>query len=261
MNLKNYLTLVLATAAAASFAEVTTSTTLCRIEVTSGATNTIVALPLKTVNGMEATIDVSKLVMTDNLHNGDELMYWDTTTVAGGVWARWVLTAGAWAAQEVHYTVSGDDKVYTPDGTALACGKGLWLNRKGAGTNVADPFYLYGEVLSGSGATVAASLGTTAAPVYTLMGATGGNSLQVNKLVEKKTSGSFTDGDQILVSDNAGGKKTYTYKAAKSNFCYRAYDAVNHKIVWTEVDENTFTIPAGQGFWYVSVGGNPVFTL
>ena len=269
MNMKSLFALAVVTAAGAASASVTTGNTLCRIEVASTATNTIVAVPFAKVSDTSAQIPVTELVMTDNLSAGDTILHWN-----GSTWDGWIITvdsetkAKSWTA-----TVISENLSYSQSepaaGTALARGDAIWVNR----SSTEAPFYIYGQVSSAEAtSTAVAPSSSDAPPVATMMSAptTDATGFQLNTLVGKKTSGNFADGDMIVVanpSDTVFGRKEYVYKSDKGNFCTKTettstvtiggvqYTAVTGT-EWTVIGDDV-KVPVGEGFWYVSKGGDP----
>lgn len=263
MNMKSLIALTALTAAGAASAAVTSGNTLCRIEIDSGATNTIVAVPLVKI-GDGSAIPVTELVLTDNLSTGDTLLHKN-----GNKWEAWVVANSAWTPLTI---VEGMDASWTKGAAdaTLSRGDAVWVNRQ-------DPtkkFYVYGQVTTDA-ATATALAGSSNSPAYTMMSAptTDPAGFQLNTLVQRKTDGAFADGDTIVVVDSSNaqfGRKEYVYKSDKGAFCTLTattstitiggvqYTSVTGQ-TWTLVAD-TVKIPVGAGFWYVSKGGNPTFT-
>lgn len=271
MNMKSLIALTALTAAGAASAEVISGNTLCRIEVDSGAASTIVAVPLVKI-GDGSAIPVTELVLTNNLTVGDTILHYN----ASKKWDAWVITENSgvktWTPTVI--SVGSNNSTTEPAaGTALARGDAIWVNR--AVTN--EPFYVYGQV-AGSSATAATSTvekGGADTPEYTMLSAptTDPAGFQLNTLVGKKASengGAFADGDTIVVVDSSNaqfGRKEYVYKSSERQFCTLTvttskitiggveYTSVTGQS-WTPVPD-TVKIPVGEGFWYVSKGGDP----
>lgn len=256
MNMKSLIALTALTAAGAASAEVISGNTLCRIEVDSGATNTIVAVPLVKI-GDGSAIPVTELVLTDNLSNGDTLLHKN-----GNKWEAWVVANSAWTPLTI---VEGMDASWTKGAAnaTLSRGDAVWVNRQ-------DPtkkFYIYGQVTTAA-ATATALAGSSNSPAYTMMSAptTDPAGFQLNTLAVKRSAGVFADGDKIVVVDpNARLKRReYTYKTSTGNFSVES-DVLDptygypNGVTWTAVG-NDVLIPVGCGFWYVSVGGNPTIS-
>lgn len=261
MNIKSLLTLATLTAAGTAAAAVYSNNTLCRIEINSAAKSTIVAVPLAKVGTGDPTkvgtgdpIPVTELVLTDNLENGDTLLHWNKTDEN---WEAWSVNGSAWKPLTI---TQGMDTTWTKgaDTATLARGDAIWVNR----SNTSKSFYIYGQVATGGETTVVPPT-DPATVAYTMMAAptTDKDGFQLNTLVGKKTTGSFADGDMIVVSnpsDSKFGRMEYTFKSEKENFC--SLEATRDDqdkvtgIAWKVVNA---TVPVGEGFWYVSKGGDP----
>ncbi len=271
MNMKSLIALSALTTAGVASAMVASDNTLCRIEVNSGTTNTIVAVPFVKVGLGNVNIPVSELVLTDNLDVGDTLLHRNGTS-----WDTWeiVETTGSKSWSPVLTSENSETNQADPaENTALARGDAIWVVRASA----AKPFYIYGQITNATAtaATSTAVEGSETVPAYTMMSAptTDPAGFQLSTLVGKKSAGAFADGDTIVVVDPSNttfGRKEYVYKSDKTAFCTLTVTTSEITIAgtkyttvtgqtWTPVDA-TVKIPAGEGFWYVSKGGDPTFT-
>ena len=231
MNAKTILSLTVLGAVTAASAAVTTDNTLCRIEVASGTKNTIVAVPLKTIAGTDETIKLTDLVLTDNLSEGDYILH-----KGSNGWESWRVSAeGKWTSVAV--SEDGVTAVSGPD-TAMSRGDAFWLVRKDA----TKSFYLYGEVID----TKAADL--TIGSGYTMMGNTALEPVVINSIT---FNGTPKTGDKIAIATTKGiGAKEYTYNGTEWTEATLALDA--NGVLRPTVKVTDATIPAGQGFWYIS---------
>ena len=231
MNAKTILSLTVLSVVTAASAAVTTDNTLCRIEVASGTKNTIVAVPLKTIAGTDETIKLTDLVLTDNLSVGDHILHKKGTS-----WEAWAVNdSNNWEAMPV-----SDDGITTVTGTdsEMPRGDAFWLVRKDA----TKSFYLYGEVID----TKAADL--TIGSGYTMMGNTALEPVAINSI---KFNGTQKKGDKIAIATTKGiGAKEYTYNGTEWTEATLALD--NNGVLRPTVKVTDATIPAGQGFWYIS---------
>lgn len=247
MNMKSLFALTAMAAVGAASAAVTTGNTLCRIEVNSGTTNTIVAVPV--VKIAEGTaIPVDKLVLTNNLAHGDTLLHWSSTKEK---WEAWVIANSGWSPMSVS---EGMQTTMTQgaENATLTRGDAIWVNRNNS--DVSKPFYIYGQVATAP-ATSTAVIGTSAEPIYTMMGNPTLAAVALNKSGLWPTEGAnkVAEGDTIAISAvNNFGRKEYTYKSDKGGWC--TYGRVNGVKQWILTAD---TIDAGCGFWYISRGGNP----
>lgn len=231
MNMKKVMTLAALTAAGAASAAVMTTNTLCRIEVASGTKNTIVSVPLKTIAVTGETIKLTDLVLTDNLAEGDYILHKGATG-----WESWMVSKeGKWTSVAV--SDAGVTTVTGPD-TAMPRGDAFWLVRSDA----SNSFYLYGEVID------TAAAGLTIGSGYTMMGNTALEPVAINSI--KFTGKQPKAGDKIAIATTAGiGAKEYTYNGTEWT---EATLALDNGVLRPTVTKTAATIPAGQGFWYIS---------
>ena len=231
MNAKTILSLTVLGAVTAASAAVTTDNTLCRIEVASGTKSTIVAVPLKTIAGTGETIKLTDLVLTDNLVKDDYILH-----KGSNGWESWMVSEeGKWTSVAV--SEDGVTAVSGPD-TAMSRGDAFWLVRKDA----TKSFYLYGEVID----TKAADL--TIGSGYTMMGNTALEPVAINSIT---FNGTPKTGDKIAIATTKGiGAKEYTYNGTEWTEATLALDA--NGVLRPTVTKTAATIPAGQGFWYIS---------
>lgn len=230
MNMKKVMTLAALTAAGAASAVVTTDNTLCRIEVASGTKNTIVSVPLKQVAGADDSIKLTDLVLTDNLAEGDYILHKGATG-----WESWMVSKeGKWTSVAV--SDAGVTTVTGPD-TAMPRGDAFWLVRSDA----SNSFYLYGEVIDTDAENLTIGSG------YTMMGNTALEPVAINSIT---FNGTKKKGDKIAIATTAGiGAKEYTYNGTEWT---EATLTPDNGVLRPTVTKTAATIPAGQGFWYIS---------
>ena len=240
MKLKAFVAAGLVVSASCAMAVVTSGNTLCRIQVDSSSTETILAVPLIEIGGSDQAITITNLVTTTGLSENDTLMYND-----GENWYSWhVNENGNWEA--VNTTVGGKTTTAATN-AQFARGRGVWLVRGNASKN--NPIFLYGQCDAGT-TTTAFTSGTKAQPKYTLMG----NPKEAAFAPNSKTWTRCVKGDKIAYADATGKAATFTYRpeiGEGGSWCEAQFDA-NGDMTWVATSK---TIPAGQGFWYVSVGG------
>lgn len=253
MNMKSLIALTALTAAGAASAAVTSGNTLCRIEVASRTKNTIVAVPLVKI-GDGSAIPANELVLTDNLSTNDKLLHWNTTSEKWEAWA--VNASGAWEG----LTISDKNSTWvTPEASVtLTRGDAVWVERADA----TKSFYVYGQVTTDAATATTLVRGTAAEPVYTMVG----NPLTTDKVVSALTfTGSPATGDSIMWGDSSaiGELKKLTYNGSQwGSFVSTPFEIkgrIVNKTTWQA--STTDTIPAGQGFWYVSNGGEGPLTV
>ena len=245
MNTKTLLALAALTVVGTASAVVTSANTLCRIEVNSGTKSTIIAVPLVKV-GDGSGIPANQLVLTDNLNVGDTILHWNGTT-----WDAWVVAEN----EETHAkywnptVISEGSKNSTSapaEGTALACGEAIWVNRTSQGADLTKPFFIYGQVAATT-AKMPKITRASGAPTYIMMGNTALADVAITAL---PLNGTPAEGDKIAVSATTGlGVKEYTWKdGAWKEATLGLVEGVLKPTVKTTED----TIPAGQGFWYIA---------
>ncbi len=232
-------------AAASSADAVITGGNVCGLmNVPSNARETLIAVPWVTVGGGDATMKVANLVKTDTLSAGDELYFYD-----GSTYYRWVLTNGTWTPTATTKKVNGQNLTLTAPGAdyAIARGKGLWLVRQDASKEI----WLYGQH-DASAVSVTITAGTASAPAYTLIANPNTAAYDLNA---KGVTGTVGD---MIVFGGSEGQTLYTYKATGWTRKVETQKTVGSKTMTVKKDSTDgCTIPAGQGAWYVSVGGSP----
>ena len=241
MNRKTFLLFFVAAVSIPLFSAVTTGNTLCRIKVESSTRDTLISLPLVDVGASGDSVNITKIVLTDNLSDGDTLM-----AKVDGSWQTWRLWGGVWSGVT---TVSGDEAHASLPDAAFARGTSIILRRTG---DLTKPIYLYGEFKNES------KTQTPVAEGWTLMG----NALPADFPINKEgfwtaNGGSPSVGDQIVVPASTGlGVKEYIWGSVDgNNFGWVALTMKMENDVLVATKELTSDqVPAGQGFWYRSVG-------
>ncbi|MCQ2389926.1 MAG: hypothetical protein MJ240_00770 [Kiritimatiellae bacterium] len=127
------------------------------LKVNSSDTNTLVALPWKTLTPSAtdpANITAAKVVLPETLSNGDYLLYYD------GGFKGWVLSGGAWTPI-ASSTAIGTITAAAATATELQRGQAIWVIR----SDTSKPIYLCGQYLATKGeADVAAGGSLLASP-------------------------------------------------------------------------------------------------
>lgn len=220
-------------------------------EVTSSDKNTIVAVSYEDLDpSIKSGIAVSNLVKTTNLTVGDQLVIY-----VDGEYSSWILAQEGdgkpkyWAKNEVTFMIKADGS--STEGTGLEAsesirtvGTGIWLVRNAdykPGTEF--KFYLYGKPVSAPQTTIAGG-------AVNLVGNPTPNPVTLTEGLEGMLKGA-TKGDRIEVPGGTGilGRLVYTYDGTQ----WQTFGS-DHKLT-----PGLPTIPANQGFWYVSKGGS--FTM
>lgn len=247
MNFKTLMAFSAALVCTSLWAIVTTGNTLCRIVVESRTKDTIISLPLVDVGGSGDSISITKMVLAENLSDGDTLL-----ARVGGVWQTWMLQNGVWGGVR---TVSGDETISSSPNAAFERGTAIILRRTGSDSDLTKPIYLYGEFKN------AAKEQTPVAGGWTLMGNALPSDFEINKegfWTANKKSPSV--GDKLIIPVATGvGVKEYTWgtlgegENARTGWIAAEFQMQNNVLVAEKVLTQD-SIPAGQGFWYQSVG-------
>lgn len=239
--------------------EITSSNVLGILPVTSSAKRTIVSVPWCAMSATDnAAIQVSNVVKTANLTTGDMLHYVNSD----GSYLSWRL---AGEAGDVKFwesvVIATEGEVSTSPAAhnqTVARGNCIVLIRQNPGTKDAPAtFYLYGQVGTSS-ASVETSVvaGTADTPAYTLIGAPTAAAWSVNGI----TWDSVNEKDMICITLENGFQKFLTFQNEKWGSKEPVFDEVNKIQTGEEWTEYKTSIPAGQGVWYVSYGGEPTIT-
>lgn len=242
MKTRNVLLALAAAAAVPAFA-FTGNNTCGLVRIESGSANTVIGVPWVEV-GTGADVTVAKLVSTANLTEGDELRYY-----SAGIWYGWTLGASGWEAMT---SATETDQLKAPGETetALTRGKALVLIRKG---DLTKPFYLYGQYDSTSiTSSQALTRGTAENPVYTLLASPKAEAFTLGANAISNPGA----GDQIIIYNADGSQTIYTRNDSGAWGRYvegEPFEIPGFGSFPSSVWE-TATIPAGQGFWYVSRG-------
>lgn len=253
MNCKS-LSIIAALSIAPLFAEVQTGNTFCRIAVTPGTANVMLSIPLSAC-GTGGDIQVTDLVLTTDLSEGTVLKAESSTSDTG--WNVWEIQNGSWVATTTA-NAETQSQSEAPAKATLSRGRAVWLERPSGDKD--KTIYLYGQ-LNETQASTQVRPGSPSEPVFTLLGNSKPEDFKLSN------AGKWTgckDGDQILLTLNGKNKiVTRKEKEKESKWVTLSTQVVDDvlNVVETAVTaENDVIVPAGQGFWYRSVGGNPIIT-
>lgn len=245
MNFKTFMAFSAALACTSLWAAVTTGNTLCRIAVESETKDTIISLPLVDVGGLGDSICITNMVLTENLSNGDTLM-----AKIDEKWQTWMLQNGIWGGAT---TVSGDETISSSPNAVFNRGAAIILRRTGSLTK---PIYLYGEFKN------AAKEQTPAREGWTLMGNALPSDFEINKDgFWTANNSSPSVGDKLVIPVSTGlGVKEYTWgtlgegENATTGWITATMSKNEDGVLVSTKVISEDVIPAGQGFWYKSVG-------
>lgn len=204
--------------------------------VSGGASDTVVGVPFSGYDGGQTT--VSNLLPATAVPVGAELF----RCADGGAYERWTRESTSWTAQK---TFSVDKMGTREDYDAfseaadlrqVANGTGLWLSQKNGNANA---ICLFGSVPTNG---VAAKIVTT---VTDRTAALVANPHETGKALEITDAAA---GDTIQLPTSAGPLRTYRYRQnASGQMEWASWENGTSKVGLPE-------IPAGTGFWYVSMG-------
>lgn len=225
------------------------------LRVDSYAKETIISVPWISTDLAGGDIKESNLVLTSNLTDGDQLLYY-TASRAGSQastfsYLGWQLKknadgTGTW---EPMTTVSKNRIAVAPDSNEQTTprGAGLIIIRP---TNYTTPIYLYGQYDKTPNATTVATTGTKTAPVYTLLAPSGPDGVNLN--ASGVMTGTPNPQDSIIL--NNGHMLNYL----EGRWCRMVFDPLTKK---NKPDESEATLAPGIGVWYVSRGASTGVTF
>ena len=217
------------------------------MRIDSSAPNTLVALPWKSLGpnaSAPAAITAANVVMTNNLVNGDWLIYYD------GGYKGWCLADGVWqpTATVEAEKVGGVAVSAAAASATLDRGQAIWVVRKvQTGRDLTKPFYLYGQHLAAtsadnatvsSGGKLLASPNTTAAFDISAAG--------------KITGAVAGDVIQLPAATDNVMPTRYEYKDGAWGYWAESTEVVGGRTLLVKTWTTTgLTIPAGRGFMYI----------
>ncbi len=236
--------------AAAAFAdgEYTDGKVVGWARVESPNARTIIGVPWLKVGG-DGSVEVAKLVKTDNLTVGDKLYVFDD-----GTWYFYELDASkAWVAGTTANANASPVKAGDPSAATVARGKALIIER----ASTSEPFYLYGKYgeleQSESSATVAAKTGDKAQ--LTLLASPKLAEVDVN--AKGFITGEINAGDMIIMPVSGGYTTSYTRNTDNTAWVKKTTvtkQKFGKTITVETLTSDGCTIPLGTGFWYSRAG-------
>lgn len=229
----------LAIAAASTALAVESSNTFGILRVDSTAAQTIVSVPWLAAGG--GSIKVKDVVKTANLTKGDQLYRYN-----GSEYQLWVLGDNGWEGA----TSVSTDKIQASQGDdeVLNRGDALILVRQ----TYSSPFYLYGQYTA-SEATLNVARGTAETPAYSLVAP----SKTTDTALDSLANANVGKNDTVIVKDSSGNMRVLSCRntASDEDPVYKWGNVRN--IFGTETFTAVeVTVPAGEGFWYISRGGS-----
>ena len=229
-----------ATAACAEVTEIQSSNTFGVMKVTCSTQKAVICTPwVAAVTAGE--IALKDLVMTAGLDEDDAIILYKD-----GAFKGWTLKNGAWQGTPI---ASVGGTVTAGDNEAIKRGAGFWFVKK----NFSDPYdvYLYGQD------TAAAAEATVAANAYTLVA----NPRTSPVALTTALAGvSAVAGDKVQVPNGNNPARVYTFKnSAWGKSVKKEIGNGQFALTWAAATAEA-TLPAGQGFWYISKGGQGTIT-
>lgn len=216
------------------------------LRVDSTSAQTIVSIPWEAPGG--GVIKVKDAIKTANLTKGDQLYYYDTTA-ATPAYKLWVLDDNGWVgATTVKGEGDGKGIVTASAGgdEELARGGALILVRK----EPSKPFYLYGQYTADA-ASLNVVKGTVEKPAYSLVAPAATTATLLDSLASENVGAK----DTVFVRDSSGNTRALVCRQQNGEY---KWGIARPESMWSENEIFTsvpITIPAGEGFWYVSYGG------
>ena len=267
---KMFLIIMALSAFAVGAADVFSSNTFAVTEVTSSATNTIIAIPWTgyTPDGsQDLDVRVDRLVSPRNLVAGDLLLV-PTSEVSYAAWSLVESDAanGAMAWEPIataelfasNIATNRNPLIKNNDGEAsIARGYGMWLIRQ----DPTKPFYLYGQWAKG-GKSVTVEQGTATVPAYTMLADPLLREVDINTdLVWEDVN----TADSVVITTDANTTLNCKWDSASRKWYHVELQKITKGSITVsksvKVYDSGMTVPAGAGFWYVSRGGAPTVTF
>lgn len=136
--------------------------------------------------------------------------------------------------------------------TSIAVGDCIKLSR--TGTNLSDPFYLYGLI-----PTITDKVQEAAADDWTLIANPNPESTKISAIATKAST-TFVEGDKIILMPKANSAVSeYVYDGSK--WVYYTYGSDNDGfLTFQENNAAEIEIPAGEGFFFIAKESNRTFT-
>ena len=217
--------------------------------------NTLVSLPWRSLGpstNSPMPVTAANVVMTNNLVNGDYLLYYDANAGKPG-YKGWCLANGVWTPVS-QATVNGLSVTEPAENVVLERGQAIWVIRGGGNRDLTDSyFYLYGQYDSSPVETLVPTNGALLANPVGI--GTGGDIFTVSD--EKISNAAIGDEIRVPLGDNelpkvirkfSDGWKTKVPYTSTIQGPPGADSIVVGSNNWEAVNLN---VPAGQGFMYI----------
>lgn len=218
--------------------KVASETTIGVLAVTNAPKTAIIGVPWKSLAGGDISVD--KLVRTENLTKGDQIMVYDSST---GDYKAWALNEGkTW--DEVA-TVTANESPMNPgaaSATSVARGSGVWLTRQ----DPSQPIYLVGQFVDETVATDLEKPDEPGEQKWNLVASPKVEPVDVAILLNERQAT-----DKVMVP-SAGAPKNFIYNATLGKWGYIDYRTGEDGRVRAFFREDDTLIQPGTGFWYLN---------
>lgn len=252
--MKKLLTIAMMTAAVSALAAESSNTFgILRVTIPAGQQNTIIAAPWCDAGAVttdaQKSIKVKDIVKTANLtpattaDNGDKIYVFNGKSYSSAFQLQTVAGVVKWVG------ISINEQAAASDDTAIQRGEAIMLHLNSA-PNTAKNIYLYGQYTN-----VAASMtiitGNSSTPAYSLVAP----STTEDTLLDSLDTANVGDDDQVLVRDSSGNARVLKCRSVNGVHKWGTVRKTGVGGVET-LTPVSITIPAGEGFWYISRGGS-----
>ena len=217
-------------------------------KTTRKAKKTIISVPWHSLAD-DANISVAELVMTSNLTEGDKLYVYNVTDKRYDVYTlnaskKWEATAIYTIDEKGQMSAESSGK---PDGTTIARGSGVWLERQ----NTDTPIISYGQATNTKQDTAMAA-GTKEEPKWSLAAVPSTESVSLATIAAPANSAN----DKVIVPTD-GAPKIFTVKDGTWGYeeSVDVVDRWGNKTGGVRIERKTgATLEPGTGFWYLNAG-------
>ena len=215
-------------------------------KTTRKAKKTIISVPWHSLAD-DANISVAELVMTSNLTEGDKLYVYNVTEKRYDVYT--LNASKTWTPTAI-YTIDENGQMSattsgTPDGTKIARGSGVWLERQDTST----PIISYGQATNVKQETAMAA-GTKEEPKWSLAAVPSTESVALETIAPTASSAD----DKVIVPTD-GAPKIFTVE--NGAWGYSETVEITNKFGEKGVKSVRKTdtkLEPGTGFWYLNAG-------
>ena len=221
-----------------SKAKVSSETTIGVLAVTNAPKTAIIGVPWKSLAGGDISVD--KLVRTENLTKGDQIMVYDYST---DKYKAWALNEGkAWDEVATVTANDGPENPGAASATSVARGSGVWLTRQ----DPSQPIYLVGQFVDEAVETDLEMPDEPGEQVWNLVASPKVEPVDVAILLNDRQAT-----DKVMVP-SAGAPKNFIYNATLGKWGYIDYKTGEDGRVRAFFRDDDTLIQPGTGFWYLN---------